>query len=161
KVGEDRSRTRVESKGFADCQILVKQLTVCTDGDHPPFPSCPAVLSRSIAEAAGSIHLLYSAIPDPNLPLHCVRSDDRATLDGIESDVGIHGHPRCVTSYGIIRPNRKRIVYEQSLVDIGVKGPPRKASLHCWYLFHVLHYISSLCRAEVMFVECVRCWLVQ
>lgn len=67
KVGEDRSRTGVESKGFADCQVLMEQLTVCTDGDHPPFPSCPAILSRFLAVAAGSIHLLYSAGQGPNL----------------------------------------------------------------------------------------------
>jgi hypothetical protein len=113
-------------------------------------------LSRYIAEAAGSIHLLYSAITDPNLPLHCGRDDDWVTLNGIECDVGIHGHPSRVTSDSIVRPDRKRIVYEQSLVDISIKCPFGEGPLSNWYFHHILHDESSLCRAQVMSVE-LRC----
>src|SRR5271165_1832211 len=53
KVGEDCSRTRVESKCFADGQALMKRWTVCTDGDHPLLPSCAARFSLGLAAAAG------------------------------------------------------------------------------------------------------------
>jgi hypothetical protein len=96
-------------------------------------------LSRYLAEAAGSIHLLYSALCDPNLPLHCVWGDDGAALDGVERDVGIHGHPSGVTSNSVVRPDGKRIVYEQSFIDICVECPHCVPSLIDRYFFHILH----------------------
>jgi len=69
KVGEDCSRTRVESKCFADGQALVKRWTVCTDGDHPLLPSC-AVFFSSCDSSRGLIQEQYSGRYPAEPPLH-------------------------------------------------------------------------------------------